>query len=128
MTRAIAANQAYEDYRATGRDKQGRRFGRPPNPWVAPEVPEGVVNVSDPDSQRMKANLGYVQGYNAQAVVDERQIVLAAEITNSTGDFSHLDPMITATIAELERVGRRPGGPRSRSPTRSTGTNSTWTR
>ena len=66
-----------------GRDKQGRRLGRRPNPWVAPDVPEGVVSVSDPDSQRMKANLGYVQGYNAQAVVDEGQIVLAAEITNT---------------------------------------------
>ncbi len=101
----VAANRAYEDYRATGRDKTGRRFGRPPNPWVAPDVPEGVVSVSDPDSQRMKANLGYVQGYNAQAVVDEGQIVLAAEITNTPGDFSNLDPMICATLAELERLG-----------------------
>jgi hypothetical protein len=101
----IAANQAYEDYRAAGRDKTGRRFGRGPKPWVAPDLPEGVVSVSDPDSQRMKANLGYVQGYNAQAVVDESQIVLAAEITNTPGDFSNLDPMIGATLAELERVG-----------------------
>ncbi len=101
----IAANQAYEHYRATGRDTTGRRLGRRPKPWVAPAVPAGVVSVSDPDSQRMKANLGYVQGYNAQAVVDEGQIVLAAEITNTPGDFSNLDPMITATLAELERVG-----------------------
>ena len=59
--------------------------GRPclPKPWVAPAVPGGVVSVSDPDRQRMKANLGYVRGYNAQAVVDEGQIVLAAEITNT---------------------------------------------
>jgi transposase len=101
----VAANRAYEDYRAVGRDKTGRRFGRGPNPWVAPDVPEGVVSVSDPDSQRMKANLGYVQGYNAQAVVDQSQIVLAAEITNTPGDFSNLDPMVTATLNELERVG-----------------------
>jgi transposase len=101
----IAANRAYEDYRATGRDTTGRRLGRRPKPWVAPAVPDGVVSVSDPDSQRMKANLGYVQGYNAQAVVDEGQIVLAAEITNTPGDFSNLDPMITATLAELDRVG-----------------------
>ena len=101
----LAANRAYEDYRAAGHDKTGRRFGRGPNPWVAPDVPEGVVSVSDPDSQRMKANLGYVQGYNAQAVVDEGQIVLAAEITNTPGDFSNLDPMVTATLDELKRVG-----------------------
>jgi transposase len=101
----IAANQAYEHYRATGRDTTGRRLGRRPNQWVAPVLPDGVVSVTDPDSQRMKANLGYVQGYNAQAVVDEEQIVLAAEITNSPGDFSNLDPMITSTLDELERAG-----------------------
>ena len=37
----------------------------------------------------MKASRGYVQGYNAQAVVDEGQIVLAAEITNNPADFSN---------------------------------------
>ena len=71
----------------------------------APELPDDVVSVSDPDSQRMKANLGYVQGYNAQAVVDEGQIVLAAEITNNPTDFSNLDPMLTTALMELERVG-----------------------
>jgi transposase len=106
----VAANRAYEDYRETGRDRQGRRLGRRPKPWLAPEVPEGVVSVSDPDTQRMKANHGYVQGYNAQAVVDEGQIVIAAEVTNSPADFSSLDPMITAAIDELEQA-RVPGRP-----------------
>jgi len=101
----IAANRAYEDYRENGRDTQGRKLGRRPKQWVAPELPEGVVSVSDPDTQRMKANNGYVQGYNAQAVVDEAQIVIAAEITNTPGDFSNLNPMLTAAIGELERAG-----------------------
>ena len=101
----VAANRAYEDYRANGRDTQGRRLTRRPKPWVAPEVPDGVVSVSDPDIQRMKANRGYVQGYNAQAVVDETQIVIAAEITNTPADFSSLNPMIEAAIGELERAG-----------------------
>lgn len=101
----LAANLAYEEYRITGRDTQGRRLGKRPNPWMAPDTPEGVVSVSDPDSQRMKANLGYVQGYNAQAVVDQGQIVIAAEITNTPGDFSNLDPMITTAISELEQAG-----------------------
>ena len=65
-----------------------------------------MVSVTDPDSQRMKANHGYVQGYNAQAVVDEGQIVLAAEITNSPVDFSHLDPMIDGGDRRA-RAGRR---------------------
>jgi transposase len=101
----IAANRAYEEYRANGRDTQGRRLGRRPKPWTAPDVPEGVVSVSDPDSQKMKARHGYVQGYNAQAVVDAGQIVIAAEIINNPTDFSQLDPMITTAIDELERAG-----------------------
>ena len=85
------------------------------------------MNLTDPDSKRIKASEGYVQGYNAQAVVDEGQIVLAAEITNSTVDWSQLEPMVTATIAELARAGLAAGSrPRSRTP--STGTRSTWTR
>jgi transposase len=98
-------NEAYEQYRAGGRMKDGRRFGGPPKPYTPPEIPAGKVNVTDPDSKHIKANDTYVQGYNAQAVVDKGQIVLAAEITNSAVDWSQLDPMITATIAELERAG-----------------------
>jgi hypothetical protein len=63
------------------------------------------VSVTDPDTQRMKANHGYVQGYNAQAVVDEAQIVIAAEITNTPADFSNLNPILTAAIGELEQAG-----------------------
>ena len=98
-------NEAYEQYRARGRMKDGRRFGGPPKPYTPPEIPAGKVNVTDPDSKHIKANDTYVQGYNAQAVVTEGQIVLAAEITNSTVDWSQLDPMIAATIAELEQAG-----------------------
>jgi hypothetical protein len=122
----IAANRAYEEYRANGRDAQGRRLGRRPKPWTAPEVPDGMVSVSDPDSQKMKARNGYVQGYNAQAVVDEAQIVIAAEVINNPTDFSQLDPMITAAIGELERAGVT-ARPRM-ALADATGTSGTWTR
>ena len=46
-----------------------------------------------------------MQGFNAQAVVDEGQIVLAAEITNSTVDWSQLAPMVDAALGELARAG-----------------------
>ena len=100
-----AGNEAYEHYRQTARDPLGRRLGHPPAPYQPPEVPAGKVNVTDPDSKLIKASEGYVQGYNAQAVVDQSQIVLAAEITNSTVDWSQLAPMVAATLAELARAG-----------------------
>jgi transposase len=100
-----AGNAAYEQFRVQGRDTKGRRLSKRPNPWVAPVLPDAMVSVTDPDSRHIKAPEAYVQGYNAQAVVDENQIVLAAEITNSTVDFSQLAPMITAALSELEHAG-----------------------
>jgi len=99
------ANQAYEAYRARGRMKDGRRFGGPPNPYTPPDLPAGKMNVTDPDSRPIPIGFGFVQGFNAQAAVNEQHIVLAAEITTNSTDFSQLDPMVTAILGELERVG-----------------------
>jgi hypothetical protein len=85
--------------------KDGRRFGRPPNRYQPPEQPTGKVNVSDPDSQLVKTMRGWIQGYNAQAVVNEQQIVVAAEVTVDSPDFGHLEPMVDAAQAELSRAG-----------------------
>ena len=98
-------NTAYEEFRERRRQAGGHRVGGPAKPHTPPQVPDGKVNVSDPDTRRLKAREGYVQGYNAQAVVDQGQIVLAAEITNANTDWSHLDPMVSAALAELERAG-----------------------
>ena len=73
-------------------------------PYVPPETPQGQVNVTDPDSHLMKDSRGFVQGYNAQATVNEKQIVLAAEVMVSASDFGHLEPMVDATEAELRRA------------------------
>jgi Transposase DDE domain len=99
------ANEAYEHYRATARDRLGRRPGGRAEPYRPPELPAGKVNVTDPDSRPIPIGFGFVQGYNAQAAVNEQQIVLAAEITNVWTDFSQLAPMVTATLDELERAG-----------------------
>jgi len=100
-----AGNEAYEAYRARRRMRDGRRFGRPSDPYQSPEVPAGKVNITDPDSKQIPDGLAFVQGYNVRAAVNEQQIVLAAEITNSSTDFSQLGPMVSATIDELERAG-----------------------
>jgi hypothetical protein len=100
-----AANNAYEAYRARGRMKDGRRFGRPPNPYTPPPTPAGKINTTDPDSRNVKTPTGYRQGYNAQAVCNAHQIVIAAEINADSPDFGHLDPMIRAAEAELAAAG-----------------------
>ncbi len=99
------ANDAYEHHRATAVTKDGRRFGARPNPYVAPELPSGKINVTDLDSRNVKTPRSYTQGYNVQAVVNEHQIVLAAEVTLSSPDFGQLEPMVSATRRELAQIG-----------------------
>ena len=101
----VRANRAYEAYRARGRMKDGRRFGRPPDPYQPPDIPEGRINLTDPDSRVVKGLRGFLQGYNAQAVTNEHQVVLAAEIETVGGDFGHLEPMLEATQRELAAAG-----------------------
>jgi transposase len=100
-----AANEAYEHHRATAVTSDGRRFGARPNPYEPPATPPGQINTTDLDSRNVKTPRSYTQGYNAQAVVNEHQVVLAAEVTLSSPDFGHLQPMVEATSKELEAIG-----------------------
>ncbi len=99
------ANAAYEAYRERGVATDGRPLGRRPKPYQPPETPAGKINVTDPDSRNVKTPRSWVQGYNAQAVTNEQQIVIAAELSADTADFGHLEPMVCAAQSELERVG-----------------------
>jgi hypothetical protein len=101
------ANAAYEAHRARGIAADGSRRMAPgaTKPYQPPETPAGKINLTDPDSRLVKAMRGWIQGYNAQAAVNEQQIVLAAEITIDSPDFGHLEPMVDATETELAKAG-----------------------
>jgi hypothetical protein len=102
----LAANEVYEQWRATARDTKGRVLKGNSKPWVAPELPEGTINLSDLDSRVMRTQgTPPRQAYNAQTAVNDRQIILAAEITVDAPDFGHLEPMLDTTVATLKRNG-----------------------
>ena len=102
----LAANAAYERWRATERDTLGRVLKGNSKPYVPPELPDGTVNLSDPDSRVMRTQgTPPRQAYNAQTAVNDRQIILAAEITIDAPDFGHLEPMLDTTLRLLERHG-----------------------
>ena len=50
----------------------------------------------------MKTRRGWVQGYNAQAVVTTQQIILATEVTTEANDVQQLQPMLTKAQAMVE--------------------------
>ncbi len=102
----LAANEAYERWRATARDTKGRVLKGNSKPYIPLELPEGVINVSDPDSRVMRTQgTPPRQAYNAQATVNDQQIMLAAEISVAAPDFGHLGPMLETTLTGLREQG-----------------------
>jgi hypothetical protein len=74
-------------------------------PYPLTPLAERTINVTDPDARNLKTPRGWVQGYNAQAMVTEEQIVVAAEISTESLDTANLRPMITAAEEELDAAG-----------------------
>ncbi len=103
-----AANAAYEHWRAHGVAADGSRRMAPGvvKPFELPELPTGLMNVTDHDSRvvRTQGQPG-MQGYNAQLAVNDRHVIVAAEITTESPDFGHLEPMVRATQRELAALG-----------------------
>lgn len=81
-------------------------------PRQAPEEavpdPKAQRNFTDPDSRIMKtSNKGFDQCGNAQAVVNEKQIVVAAAVTHQTNDVRQVVPMLQQTQENLQAAGVR---------------------
>ena len=63
-------------------------------------------NFTDPDSRIMKSKAGWVQGYNAQVVVEEESgVIVAQEVSHHAADSPRLAPMLEATDANLAAIG-----------------------
>jgi len=96
-----AAVEAQLEERRRREQQRGKRFGGRPPQVPDPEQarPDGTAqrNFTDPDSRIMKdgASQSFLQGYNAQAAVDaERQIIVAASLTQQSNDKQQLVPLL----------------------------------
>jgi transposase len=63
-----------------------------------------AANITDPDSRIMKTQDGWVQGYNAQAIVNQHQIVLACQVSQNAGDVLLYEPMIQTLTDTLTQA------------------------
>lgn len=95
--------------RRAAREKQtgNSLVGRPPKPKVATKNTL-AANPTDPHSRIMKEQHRYLQGYNAQAVVTEDLIIVAAGVTDQPADSRQLHPMLKETKASLAAIGVPP--------------------
>jgi transposase len=87
---------------AEGKKLVGRR---PERESMKPREPVARINLTDLDSRPQRTHRGFIQGYNAQAVSGEGQIVIAADVGTNSSDGGQLGPMVAAARAELERAG-----------------------
>ena len=69
--------------------------------------PKAQRNFTDAESRIQKTKDGFIQGFNAQAAVDEgHQVIVAQALTNQPPDVEHFIPMVEQVI---ENCGAVPG-------------------
>jgi hypothetical protein len=94
LDRAVAADsEVQRTATATARDA------------AAAATPASKANTTDPDSRSMNTPGGWVQGFNAQAAVNDQQIILAAEVSQDANDVGLYQPMVAAARAMLDDAG-----------------------
>ena len=96
--RALAAEEQVEyEAKVEARKKRGNS-GRPPKPPSEEPEPEpkSQRSFTDPDSRIMPVGgKNFEQAYNCQAAVDDKsQIIVAADVTQSTVDKQQVEPMV----------------------------------
>ena len=98
-----ARTRAAED--AEARAAEGRPAPKL-DPADAVPDPKDQYNFTDPESRIMKSsNKGWDQCGNAQAVANEAQIIVAADVTDQANDSRQVQPMVEQTIENLDAVG-----------------------
>jgi transposase len=90
---------------AARRQAEGKGPPTKPPTEAVPE-PKDQINFTDPESRIMKAsNKGWDQCGNAQAVANEDQIILAADVTDQANDKRQAVPMVDQTLDALQAAG-----------------------
>jgi transposase len=92
--------------RAAHEAKIGKRLGgRRPKPPDPDQLALSRRNITDPESRIMSHRGMLVQGYNAQALVGEGRLIVAADVTPSPNDSGQLAPMLEHARRNLEAIG-----------------------
>jgi transposase len=83
------------------------RFLNTEEPKEGKSKKEIQSNITDNDSAKMPTSHGVIQGYNAQAMVDDKhQIIVHAEAMGNGQDTDNLAPMIEGTKENLKSIGK----------------------
>jgi hypothetical protein len=82
-----AEQQAHLEKRKAREAETGKKLrGRKPKAPEASVDAKAKANVTDPEIRILKTRQGYLQGYNAQLVGSQDQIIVAAEVSQDAND------------------------------------------
>lgn len=88
-------------------EKKSGGPGRPRNNEPGTPKDSAQTNFTDPQSRIMKSHDGFIQGYNAQAVVDaDSQVIVAQGLTNNASDAQQLAVMVAQIKQNTGRQAR----------------------
>lgn len=63
-------------------------------------------NITDNESGTMVSSHGTVQGYNSQALVDDKhQVIIQAEVFGDGQDYYHIEPLVDGAKATMKAIG-----------------------
>ncbi|MEA3303750.1 MAG: transposase [Pseudomonadota bacterium] len=92
----------------TGRKKRGRQPKSVED--VSAKLEKRKANATAPETRIMKTRSGYVQGFNAQAVCTDDQIILAADVIDRENDQGQYHPMMgQAQLNATAALGKKKG-------------------
>ena len=90
-----------------GEEKKSGSPGRPRKNEPGTPKDSAQTNFTDPQSRIMKSHDGFIQGYNAQAVVDaDSQVIVAQGLTNNASDAQQLAVMVAQIKQNTGRQAR----------------------
>jgi transposase len=108
IRQAKAALEEQARRKAADHAAQLEAAGRTPrnDPDAAVPKPKDQRNFTDPESKIMKtSNKGFDQCGNAQAVANEAQVIVSADVTDQANDSRQVEPMVAQTLENLDAVG-----------------------
>jgi hypothetical protein len=102
--------------RRTSRDKQIKRIQRQAKrlkKWlqeneakIGKNGKEITSNITDNDSGQMITSHGFIQGYNGQALVDDKhQVVVHGEVFGTVSDHEHVEPIMAGAKENMQAIG-----------------------
>jgi transposase len=102
--------------RRANRDKQIKRIQRQAKrlkKWlqeneakIGSNGKETTSNITDNDSGQMITSHGFIQGYNGQALVDDKhQVVVHGEVFGTVSDHEHVEPIMKGATENMQAIG-----------------------